>query len=251
LFERSRRHVALTEAGRLFHPEALATLTQAERARQTALRAARGELGRLDIGFTGSAPFNAAMPQIISRFRKRWPQLKMTLREMSTSDQLDCLVAGTLDIGFVRPGEPGEAVGVTLQTILREPLFAVLPADHPLAIRKSLSIAALAGQPFILHPRQIGTGLYDKVMNLCAAAGFRPEVALEAHQMSTIVGLVATGLGVSVVPEAMRRIHVDGARFVPLDEADATMVLAVAHRHGDGRASIRHFLDAATAYQPN
>jgi DNA-binding transcriptional LysR family regulator len=251
LFERSRRHVALTDAGRLFLPEARATLAQVERARQTAFRAARGELGRLDIGFTGSAPFNTAMPQIISRFRKRWPDLKMTLREMSTSDQLDSLVAGTLDIGFVRPGEPGEADGVTLQTVLEEPLFAVLPADHPLADRASLSIAALAGQPFILHPRQIGTGLYDKVMALCAGAGFRPLVALEAHQMSTIVGLAAAGLGVSVVPEAMRRIHVDGARFVPLTEADATMVLAVAHRMGDSRAAIRHFLDAVTAYRPH
>ncbi len=251
LFARSRRHVALTDAGRLFQPEARATLAQAERARQTALRAARGELGRLDIGFTGSAPFNTTMPQIISRFRKRWPDLKMTLREMSTSDQLDSLVAGILDIGFVRPGEPGEAAGVSLQTVLEEPLFAVLPADHRLADCASLSVAALAGQAFILNPRHVGTGLYDKVMSLCAAAGFRPQVALEAHQVSTIVGLVAIGLGVSVVPEAMRRIHVDGARFVPLREADATMTLAVAHRNGDSRPAVRHFLDAATAHRPN
>lgn len=249
LFDRSRRHVALTDAGRLFLPEAWAVLAQADHARQTAGRAARGELGRLDVGFTGSAPFNTAMPQIISRFRQRWPDLKMSLREMSTSIQLDSLLAGTLDIGFVRPGQPGEADGIILQTVLREQLFAVLPTEHPLAGRESLSIAALAGQPFILHPRQIGTGLYDKVINLCTAAGFRPQVALEAHQMSTIVSLVATGLGVSVVPEAMRRIHVDGARFIPLVEADATMVLAVAHRTGDSRPAVRHFLDAATAYR--
>ncbi|WP_158240616.1 LysR family transcriptional regulator [Telmatospirillum siberiense] len=251
LFERSRRHVALTDAGRLFLPEARATLAQAERARQTALRAARGELGRLDIGFTGSAPFSNAMPHIISQFRKRWPDLEMTLREMSTSDQLQALVEGNLDIGFVRPGEPGEAEGVILQMVLQEPLFAVLPADHPLADGPSVSVAALAGLPFIMHPRHIGTGLYDKVMNLCAVAGFRPRVALEAHQMSTIVGLTATGLGVSIVPEAMRRIHVDGARFVPLVETDATMVLSVAHRKGDARAVIRHFLGAVAAYRPD
>lgn len=250
LFERSRRHVALTDAGRLFLPEARATLAQAERARQTAWRAARGELGRLDIGFTGSAPFSSAMPQIISRFRKRWPDLEMTLREMSTSDQLRSLVAGTLDIGFVRPGEPREAKDVVLQMVLQEPLFAVLPADHPLATSASVPVAALAGLPFIMHPRHIGTGLYDKVMSLCAVAGFRPRVALEAHQMSTIVGLVATGLGVSIVPEAMRRIHVDGARFVPLVEKDATMVLSVAHRTGDSRPLIRHFLETAADFRP-
>jgi DNA-binding transcriptional LysR family regulator len=208
-------------------------------------------LGRLDIGFTGSSPFNTAMPQIISRFRKRWPDLKMSLREMSTGEQLESLVAGSVDIAFVRPGGPGESEGVTLQTVLREPLFAVLPADHPLAGEMSLSISALAGQDFILHPRQIGTGLYDKIMSLCARAGFHPNLVLEAHQMSTIVSLAATGLGVSVVPEAMRRIHVDGACFVPLIEADATMILAVAHRTSDLRPTIRHFLDVVKAYRPD
>lgn len=250
LFERSRRHVALTDAGRLFLPEARATLALAERARLTAQRAARGELGRLDIGFTGSAPFSNAMPQIISRFRKRWPSLAMSLREMSTSEQLRSLRAGALDIGFVRPGEPRETEGVVLRMVLREPLFAVLPADHPLAGKTAVSVAALADFPFIMHPRHIGTGLYDKVLNLCADAGYRPQVALEAHQMSTIVGLVATGLGVSIVPEAMRRIHVEGARFVPLVETDATMVLCVAHRLNDERPVIEHFMDAAAAYRP-
>jgi DNA-binding transcriptional LysR family regulator len=251
LFERSRRHVALTDVGRLFLPEARATLAQAERARKTALQAARGELGQLAVGFTGSSPFNRAMPQIISRFRKRWPNLAMSLREMSTSEQLESLVAGTLDIAFVRPGEPGAMENITLHTLLHEPLFALLPADHPLADRDKLSVAALAGQPFIMHPRLIGTGLYDKVMALCANAGFRPTVVLEAHQMSTIVGLASAGLGVSIVPEAMRRINVAGARFVSLIEPDASMVLAVAHRTGDQRPSIRHFLDVVAAYQPD
>ncbi|MDR3437124.1 LysR family transcriptional regulator [Telmatospirillum sp.] len=249
LFERSRRHVALTDAGRLFLPEARATLVQAERARRTALRAARGEIGRIDIGFTGSAPFNTAMPQIISRFRHRWPDVKMSLREMSTNVQFQALHGGTLDIGFVRPGEPAETEGISLRTVLVEPLFAVIPADHRLAEQTSLSVASLAEESFILHPRHIGTGLYDKVMSLCAMAGFPPRVDLEAHQMSTIVGLAAAGLGVSIVPEAMRRVHVDGARFIPLIEAEATMVLAVACRDGDKRPAILHFLDAVASYQ--
>lgn len=250
LFDRSRRHVALTEAGRLFLPEARATLVQAERARRTALMAARGEVGRLDIGFTGSAPFNTAMPHIVSRFRRHWPDIRMTLREMSTTDQLGALAEGALDIGFIRPGQPSETAGVTMHTVLREPLFAVLPADHRLATHDTLDLADLADQPFILHPRHIGTGLHDKVIGLCAAAGFRPQVALEAHQMSTIVGLAAAGLGVSVVPEAMRRIQVDGARFVRLTNPGSTMVLAVAHRTGDDRAAIRHFLAEVNSFRP-
>jgi len=248
LFDRSRRHVALTEAGALFLPEALATLVQAEKARHTAQRAARGEMGRLEIGFTGSAPFNAAMPGIISRFRRAWPDLHMVLREMSTTDQLRHLAEGSLDIGFIRPGHPSETAGVEATVVLNEPLLAALPADHPLAGRQSLAVSELSGDSFILHPRAIGTGLYDKVISLCAAAGYRPHVVLEAHQMSTMIALTATGLGVAVVPEAMRRLQVEGCRFVPLTDAGASMVLAVAHRAGDQRPAVRHFRDEATAY---
>lgn len=248
LFDRNRRHVGLTDAGRLFLPEARATLAQAERARHTAQRAARGELGRLDIGFTGSAPFNTAMPQIISRFRRQWAELRISLRELSTTEQFRELTDGTLDIGFVRPGQPSEAPGLTLQMVLQEPLFIVLPADHRLAGREALALAELADQPFILHPRHIGTGLYDKVVGLCAAAGFTPRVTLEAHQMSTIVGLAAAGIGVSIVPEAMRRIQVEGARFIPIADPFATMVLAVAHRSDDKRPAVQHFLTEVTAF---
>lgn len=248
LFDRSRRHVALTEAGRLFLPEALATLAQAEKARRTAQRAARGETGRIDIGFTGSAPFNAAMPGIISRFRRAWPDVHMVLREISTTEQLRLLAEGSLDIGFIRPGHPTETVGVATHLVLDEPLLAALPAEHPLAGRQALTMAELAGEPFILHPRAIGTGLYDKVIGLCATAGFHPRVVLEAHQMSTMIALTATGIGIAVVPEAMRRLQVEGCRFVPISDAGASMVLAVAHRLDDERPLVRRFIGAAVDY---
>lgn len=248
LFNRSRRHVALSEAGALFLPEAQATLDQAEKARRVAQKAARGEMGRLEIGFTGSAPFNAAMPGIISRFRRTWPDVHMVLRELSTTDQLKAMAESQLDIGFIRPGHPSEAVGVEARVVLVEPLLAALPADHPLAARPGIALAELADEPFILHPRAIGTGLYDKVISLCAAAGFHPRVVLEAHQMSTMIALTATGLGVAVVPEAMRRLQVEGCHFVPLRDEGASMVLTVAHRLGDDRPAVRRFLDTATSY---
>jgi DNA-binding transcriptional LysR family regulator len=245
LFERNRRRVALTDAGRQFLPEARATLAQAERAWASARRAARGELGRLEIGFTGSAPFNAAMPRIISGVRRRWPDLQLSLREMSTSAQFRALTDGSLDIGFVRPGRSEEAPGIALRVILREALWVVLPADHPLAEQERIRLAELADQSFILHPRQIGTGLYDKVTGLCRAAGFAPQVVLEAHQMSTIVSLAAAGVGISIVPEAMRRLQVEGARFVAIADPGADMVLSIACRQDDSRPAVHHVLDEA------
>jgi len=230
LFHRSRRRVELTEAGALLLGEARKALAQAELAEATVRRASKGEVGSLQIGFTGSSPFNEVMPRLVGRFRRAWPDVQLSLREMSTAAQLDALAEGTLDIGFARPGTEVNLPEVELRLVQREPLLAAFNTDHPLAARDRVAMADLAGQPFILHPRQIGTGLYDRVMGLAAAAGFTPQVVIEAHQMSGIVSLAAIGLGVSVVPEAMRRVTIDGLELRPLVDAMAHIDLFVAHR---------------------
>lgn len=241
LFVRNRRKVELTAAGRLLLPEARATLAQAEKAVVVARRAGRGEVGRLEIGFTGSAPFNPLLPQSVRRFRERWPDVQLSLNEMSTTAQFEALAAGRLDVGFLRPGQPMEMVGIAQRLLLREPLLAVMTAAHPLAAGASVRVADLAAEPFILHPRAIGTGLFDKVMTLCAAAGFAPRVAVEAHQMSTVVTLAAVGMGVSIVPEALRRLNTDGVAFRPIDDDGAFMDLIAARRADDDTAVVRNF----------
>ena len=127
----------------------------------------------------------------------------------------------------------------------REALVAVLPADHPLADRESVAIAELAGQSFIMHPRERGPGLHDTIMGLCAAAGFQPSVDIEVHQLPTIVSLAATGLGISIVPEALGNAAMEGAVFIPLRDSAAKVALAVAFRGQDDRAVMRHFLAEA------
>lgn len=242
LFDRDRRHVALTEVGREFLPEATAILVRIETARRRVQGWARGEAGYLTVGFTGSAPFSPAMRGIIGRFRRQWPGVGLSLAEMSTTDQLDGLLEGKIDVGFLRPGRGAVSELLTVLTVSREPLVAVLPADHALADRKSLSISDLAGQSFIMHPRERGPGLYDTITDLCAAAGFRPSVDIEVHQLPTIVSLAATGLGVSIVPEALSNAAMEGARFLPLRDPGAEATLAVAWRNRDDRAVLRHFL---------
>ncbi len=118
----------------------------------------------------------------------------------------------------------------------------MLPADHALAGKQSLSVAELAGQSFILHPRERGPALYHTIIALCAAAGFRPSVDIEVHLLPTIVSLAATGLGISIVPEALTNAAMDGVRFVPLRDPGAQVTLAVAFRNRDERPVMRHFL---------
>ena len=242
LFARTRRKVDLTEAGRLLLDEARKVLAQAARAEQTVRRAARGEVGRLEIGLTGSLPFNSVMPGLIRRFRQSWPEVLLTLEEMSTASQIDALLDGSIDIGFLRPHDRVTVPGLDLRLVERERLLVVCNADHHLTAKESLSVADLAGEGFIFHPRRIGTGLYDRVMGLARAAGFVPAIAVEAHQMSTIVSMAAVGLGVSIVPEAMRRVQVDGVAFRPLIETDAHIDLFVAARSDRDAPLVANFM---------
>jgi len=243
LFERDRRHVALTDIGREFLPEAQAILDRIEKARRRVQDLSRGEAGYLAIGFAGSAPFSPVMRGIVGRFRRRWPGVALSFAEMSTASQFDSLREGKIDAGFLRPGPGAVPDGVTVLTVSREPLVAVLPADHPLADREALAIAELAGESFIMHPRERGPGLYDTILGLCAAAGFRPNVDIEVLQLPTIVSLAATGLGVSIVPEALSNAAMEGAVFIPLRDSSAQVALAVAYRTRDDRAVMRHFLE--------
>jgi DNA-binding transcriptional LysR family regulator len=250
LFRRSRRKVELTEAGAILLCEARKALTQADHAVSVVRGAARGEVGSLVIGFTGSSPFNDVMPRLIGRFRHAWPDVQLSLREMSTAAQMAALTEGGLDLGFARPGTGLPFAEVELRLVQREPLLAVFDSRHPLAARSRVAMADLADQPFIMHPRHIGVGLYDRVMDVASAAGFRPRVVIEAHQMSTVVSLAAIGVGVSVVPEGMRRVSIDGLEFRPLTDAMAHVDLFVACRRDHRPTTVTNFLSLVAPGEP-
>ncbi len=230
LFDRNRRKVDLTAAGEVLLPEVRDILARAGDLGRLARAAAGGEAGRLDIAFTGSVPFTEVMPRILRAFRHAYPDVRVSLREMSTGMQIEAMAEGRLDIGFARPAASNLPPGVCGRLILREPLVLALPADHPLAGRASLSMAEVAGEGLVMNPRHIGTGLYDKITQLCQAAGFAPRIAVEAHQMSTMIRLVDAGLGLAVVPRTMCRVGFDGVAFAAIADADAFIDLILIHR---------------------
>jgi DNA-binding transcriptional LysR family regulator len=242
LFERTRRRVALTEAGRLFLAEANATLAQAGRAVTVAQRSARGEMGRIEIGFTPGAPFNAFLPTIIRRYRDSFPAVDLVLREVNTSQQIPALQEGKLDVGFVRPPLNLTAENLRLITILHEPLVLAVQEEHPLARQRTIAIADLAGESFIMYPREVAANLYDLIVALCKKAGFNPRVVQEARQMATIISLVSAGLGLSLVPISLMQVHMHGVVYRNLPEPPPTLALALAHRRNDGSATVREFV---------
>ncbi|MDH4612190.1 LysR family transcriptional regulator [Pseudomonas sp. BN102] len=246
LLERTNRRVELTEAGRLFLDESRQVLAQVDKAVQLARRAQRGELGELKVGFTSSAPFTSTVPRSIHAFRQAYPDVHLELHEMSSAETVKALLEDRLQVGVIRPlALPDNLLAVEL---FREPLVAVLRADHPLAAgsAEGLEIAALAEEPFVFFPRTFGTGLYDQLIALTREAGFSPRIAQEASEAMTIIGLVSAGLGVSVLPASFRRTRVDGVIYRTLLDPGATTAVWLVRRRGERSPLALSFVELVT-----
>ncbi len=227
LFHRVPHGAELTAAGAAFLPEAKASLAAAEKARLAAQSANRGETGRLSLGFTASSAFNPIVSTTIRRFQARWPDVQLSLTEMNTLGLMQKLERGELDAAFMRPGLD-DPDGVRLKRLPDEPMVVALPANHPLAKQKTLPLALLAKESFILFPRLVGLSLYDDVVRACREAGFELMVAQEAPQISSVVNLVAADLGVSIVPASISQIKLAGVAYRPIDGPPAVARLALA-----------------------
>jgi DNA-binding transcriptional LysR family regulator len=210
LFDRTTRGVRLTRVGQFFLERARGTLTKVADDIEMTRRMGSGLEGALTVGFAGSIMFTE-LPKAIKRYRRTHPNVELRLREGATDEQMPDILDGTLDLGFLRDGEARD--GIALETILREPFVAVLPARHKLARRPSISAAALKGEPFVLFSRRMGALAYDRTVACCEAEGFRPNFVQDAPQWPTVLRLVAAGLGVSLAPACVARITTPGVVF--------------------------------------
>ncbi|HEJ9059558.1 TPA: LysR family transcriptional regulator [Serratia fonticola] len=231
LLARNNRNVSLTQAGEMFLKEAYQVLAQVNRAAEKAARLERGELGELTIGFTSSAPFIRVVSRSLRAFRQLSPDVHIKMREVNTKQQLEPLLNGELDLGVMRNTRLPDAL--QHQLLLREPLLAVVPNGHPLTLKApgTLRFSDLAQEPFVFFSREVGTALYDEILALLANAGIAPYITQEVGEAMTIIGLVAAGLGISILPMSFGRVKIDGVTYLPLAEPEAmTEVWLVHHR---------------------
>ncbi len=216
LFHRVPHGAELTAAGEAFLPQARAALAAADEAKLSAQRAARGETGRLALGFTASASFNPAVTGAIRRFRSAWPEVQLALTEMNSDGLMVKLMRGEIDAAFIRPGlEDPQAV--QLKRLADETMMLALPTNHPLAGHRRPPLSAIAGEPFVLFPRTVGLSLYDDIVRACRDAGFELVVTQEAPQIPSVINLVAAGLGVSIVPASIAKIAIEGVVYREMD----------------------------------
>ncbi|MFL5298652.1 MAG: LysR family transcriptional regulator [Phenylobacterium sp.] len=236
LFERLPRGMKPTEAGRAVVDEARVILDRAERLPDVAQRAARGEQGRLAVGVTSSGAFHPFVAQQIRAFRTAAPGVQLALAEDGTPELVRGLEEERLDAAFVRSqvGPEGSQGGdLLVEPLLAEPMVAALPTGHPLT-GPDIDLKALAGETFVFYRRPTGPGLHDAIVAACLRAGFSPMVGQEAPRMASTLGLVAAGLGVSIVPASMQRMNVEGVAFVPFrgDPGLTAPLLLVTRRRG-------------------
>ncbi len=244
LFRRKPRGVELTDAGSAFLADARAILSHIDHAFATTKRTARGEQGEIAVGFTSSAPFHTFVPRIIRAYRDAFPRVSLTLEEGGTTELIDDLRNERIDAAFIRTAIANQE-GIIVSTLLQEAMVLALPRGHVLSRRKgALALRTLAGETFIVYRRRSGPGLYDAIMAACNAAGFSPRIGQEAPRIVSTLNLVAAGLGISLVPESLQRMRMDGVVFRRLAGAvQPKAPLYLASRRGETSASVRRFLE--------
>lgn len=221
LFDRNTRGVRLTLAGQLLAERARGTIDKVHDDLAQVRRLGRGEEGTLTVGFSGSVMFTH-LPAAIEAYRRRYPKVELRLRESVTSAQISALLDGTLDVAFLRDGDPTD--GIRMTTVLEEPYVAVLPEAHALVRKRSLRVADLRGHPFIFFSRRMGPLAFDRTMACCEKHGFRPNIVQEAPQWPTLVRLVAAGLGISLAPACLATVALPGAVYRDVHAACRTTI---------------------------
>ena len=255
LFVRSHRRVQLTPAGELLQERARAIVQQVETAVDEVQRAQRGEQGELRIGLTRATPLSPQIPRSILQYRQRYPQVRLQLSEMNTLQQIDALLDGRLDVGIIRKRAlPPELVA---HSLFVDPLALIVHADHPALRRLSkqgtLSLRDFAQEPFVAFRRSAGAGIHDHMIALCAAAGFTPRIVQEAHELRTVLSLVAAGIGLSILPSCYQQAGVMNVVAKTLDTPDAESRMLVAMRSNASllpRRFVECALQAATRSTP-
>jgi DNA-binding transcriptional LysR family regulator len=244
LLHRLTRGLELTEGGKLLLEESRRILEHLDRAKTLVQNRARGETGRLQVGFASATYFQPLVPDIIRAYRERFPGVILTPEQNNTPALMAGLRSGGIDIAFVRsPVSDGENIGIDL--LVNEPMLVVLSASHPLGRRRSIPLAALAEETFIVCPRAAGPALYDAIIMSCRRAGFSPVLGQEAPQIPSIVPMVAAGFGVSIVPESIEQIHTAGICYLRIEDEAPHAPISLAYRRNDTSTAVRNFVALA------
>lgn len=239
LFIRSKRDVSITEAGQALYAEARDILQRVDHATDSAKLTDSGALGSLAIGFIGPAMWNI-LPPLVREHRNRVPGMHFRLYEMTSGPMIQQVRDGILDAAFIRPFGHDEALEI--KTVWSEPFVIAMIHDHPLARHEVVDLADAADETFVLVSRDGSPGLFDQCLALCQSYGFSPPAIQEGNTGGAMFGMVAAGLGVTLVPESADLVPWPGVAFRPLTKKEPQIELALAYRRDNSSTALASFL---------
>ncbi len=239
LFKRTKRAVALTEAGSYYYNEAKNILLTLEQMRKRAKEIDSGSIGKIKIGYVGSA-MQSVLPKMILHLQKQYPELRFELYEMKAKVQIEMLKNGKLDIGFLRV--PGEDKELMYETIFTETYSLVIPATHKKNERNFKSLHEFANENFILQPRSTGERYFDNIISLCNAAGFSPVITHESLNEDATIRLVENGLGVSIFPTSFKKTFNAKVKFIELKNTKQKLELSIAWNNNNNNSTLQTFI---------
>lgn len=247
LFDRTTRPMALTALGRYFYPRALELLSQAQRLDHGARTFAAGRGGRIAIGFVRSVIFSF-LPPVVRRFREAAPDVQFDLVEMLSEAQEQLLHSGQIQIGISRYfGRFDQAAGLRYTPLFEETFMAAVPINHPLAGLPSLTLAQLCEQPYISYPKDPQSPFSRKVLSMLETAGAAPQVAHEAIEIHTALGLVAAGLGCTLVGHSVATHNRSDVAFLTVSDLQATTIIVALTLAADPNPLTNAFVDMLLA----
>ena len=244
LFSRTHRNARVTAEGEIFYADAVRILQQAETAILTAKRAAQGKIGKLSIGFIGSATLSF-LPDLIRRYKLEYPNVKLSLHDLYPVELDKACDRGEIDIAITRTLSVERSKNRQSRVLLRDPLVAVFPRSRKVKSKK-LRLADLANERFILFHRQGAPAVFDTIVGACRSQGFSPRVENEPNSMQTTLSLVEAEEGIAVVPASTSNLRSNGVQFVRL-VPDLYLDLIVAWQLGEPSVVVRGFLDFLSA----
>lgn len=247
LFHRLTRGVELTEAGALLLDDARRILAQLERTKASVQSRARGDTGRINLGFASATYFQRLVPGIIRAYREHYSGVVLIPEENYTPRLIEGLRSREIDVAFVRP-PISDSEGLVIEPLIEEDLLIALPELHPLADKRSLPLAALAQETWTLLPRMTTPNFYDAFIASCQRAGFSPKLGQEAPQVPSIIPMVAAGFGVSIVPASLEKIRVDGVAFLRIKGDFPRASISLAYRRDERSTAVRNFITVARRF---
>lgn len=248
LFERSGRRTSLTSAGVVFAERARQILIATNSAVVDSNRAARGEVGRIAIGFFEHIAYTL-LPPLLRGFQQQYPDVTIELRWFSSSEQIDALLRGDIDLAFVR-SVPMDS-NLKSVRLLQEPFYIAIAKDNPLALKRKISIKDCANLRVINYKKEVAPDYHSIINQLCGRAGFSPSPEFAMGQIYASLGLVSANFGVTLVPASVKRTHIDNVVYRPLLEKEAVSEIYLAWNENTKIDALKNFVDMAKEISNN